>query len=309
MQANILEGVYIRVGGKAGETQGLAWHIVEDMFSHLQSLIESLAKYELETDASPKLKEFEIEIFDFKPGSAVPAFRLIPKPQREIIPIIEEQKLVVATKFDELMAYANKDSYEQFFRDEQLPEVRYEIGEELFGFVTSAGNSPISIVEPLNGNNKRQFREIYKVPRFNKQQSDYLLRPRKKRKSAEEPEEIYGLIERIGKRRKIVSLFDNKDTVLSVSLPEIVLPDKTYYLHSPLVCKVEKEEDHFIIQNEMLDLYAAGETIDQAEYEFCVEFDSTYSHLNSKDDKELSDRFIRAKSLINTYIREIKYEA
>lgn len=308
MEANILEGVYIRVGGKAGETNGLAWHILESMFGHLQSLIASLAKYELKTDASPNLREFEIEIFDFKPGSAVPAFRLVPKPQRELIPIVEEQKIVVANRFDELMQFANQDRYEKFFQEGHLPEVRYEIAEDLYGFIHSAENSPLTIVEPaITRDGRVIYKDIYKVPRFNKEQSEYLLRPRTRRK-AEKPEEIYGLIQRVGKRRKIISVFENKDTVLSVSLPEIVLPDKTYYLHSPLICTVEKEDEHYIIQNEMLDLYAAGNTIDEAEYDLCNEFDESYSHLNSLKDEELSERLLRAKNMLNSFIKEIKHE-
>jgi hypothetical protein len=309
MEANILEGVYIRVAGKAGETQGLAWHIVESMFGHLQSLIASLAKYELDTDGSPNLKEFEIEIFDFKPGSAVPAFRLIPKSQKELIPLLEKQKVVVANKFDELMSYANKDGYEKFFQKEHLPEVRYEIAEDLYGFIHSADNSPLSIVEPVvTKEGKLSYRQIYNVPRFSKEQSEYLLAPKKRRKSAEEPEEIYGLIQRVGKRRKIISVFENKDTVLSVSLPQIVLPDKTYYLHSPLICTVEQEDGHYIVQNEMLDLYAAGNSIDEAEYDLCIEFNDTYEHLKSLPDKDLSERLLRAKTMLNSYIKEIKNE-
>src|SRR4051794_27520104 len=100
MEANIINGIYIRVAGQAGSTNGLAWHIVEDMFSHLQELIVLLGKYELETEDSPNLEEFEIEIFDFKHGSAVPAFRLIPKTPQEVSSIISRQREIVATKFN-----------------------------------------------------------------------------------------------------------------------------------------------------------------------------------------------------------------
>jgi hypothetical protein len=93
---------------------GLAWRIVENMFSHLQELILSLAKYELETDAVPHLEKFQIELFDFKSGSAIPAFRVVPQPQLEIIPIINQQKSVVARQFDELMSYAHTGEYERF---------------------------------------------------------------------------------------------------------------------------------------------------------------------------------------------------
>src|SRR5438067_11553623 len=102
MEANILEGVYIRIGGEAGKTNGLPWHILNSMFNHLQELIELLAKYELDTDASPNLKEFEIEIFDFTGGSAISGFRIVHKQQQELITIIQGKKNVVAQKFEQL---------------------------------------------------------------------------------------------------------------------------------------------------------------------------------------------------------------
>lgn len=303
MEANILEGVYIRVGGEAGKTKGLSWHILEGMFGHLQDLIELLAKYELETNESPSLKDFEIEIFDFKPGSAIPAFRLVPKPQQELIPIIEKQKNVVAGRFDELMAYANESSYEKFFPKDALPEVRYEIAEELYGFILSAENSPISIVRPINGNG--EYQEIYKIPKFNTEQSEYLLKPKKRRKREGEPEQILGLIQRVGKRRTIVDLYENKDTILSIAPSQIVVEDKIYHLHTPLVCIVQKEEGNFIIENEMLDLYAAGETIDSAEHDLYKEFDESYQLLMSLSDEELSERLLRAKNMMKAYIKDI----
>lgn len=303
MEANILDGVYIRVGGEAGKTNGLRWHVLENMFSHLQELIRMLAKYELETEASPNLKEFEIEIFDFKPGSAIPAIRIVPKPQTELIPVITEQKLVVAHKFDELMSYANESNYTQFFRNDLLPEVKYDIAEELYGFILSVEGSPLSIVRPTGRNG--DYTEIYKIPRFSKEQTEKLLPPKKKRKSAEEPEQILALVQRIGKRRTILDLYENKDTILSIAPIEIVLENKIYKLHTPLLLRVEKEDEIFIVQNEMLDLYASGDTIDEAEHDFYNEFDASYQLLNNLSDKELSDSLLRAKRMMNNYVKEI----
>lgn len=303
MEANILDGVYIRVGGEAGRTNGLPWHILENMFSHLQELITMLAKYELETDASPNLKEFEIELFDFKPGSAVPAFRLHPKQHHELIPIVREQKLVVARKFDELMSFANEGNYPKFFRDDLLPDIKHDIAEELYGFILSAEGSPLSIVRPVDANGS--YHEIYKVPKFTKEQSETLLKPKKRRKVAEEPEQILALVQRVGKRRTIVDLYENKDTILSIAPIQIILDNKIYQLHTPLLCTVQKEDGNYIIENEMLDLYASGETIDEAEHDFYNEFDASFQLLNNLSDEELSDRLLRAKSMMNNYVKEI----
>jgi hypothetical protein len=305
MEANIIQGIYLKVGGEAGRTNGLPWHILERMFGHLQELIELLAKYELETDLSPNLKAFEIEIFDFRPGSAIPAFRIVPSLYTDIFQVIEPQKEVVANRFDSLMSLANKGAYENFFDKDGLPEVRHEIGEELNGFILSADNSPISIVEPNIVNGTVEYKEIYKIPKFNKRQSEFILKPRARRKQAAEPEEFLVLIQRIGKKKKIFDMYDNKDTILSISPDKIILADKIYYLHAPLSFNVQKEDGNFLIENKILDLYACGESIDEAEHDLYKEFDESYKLLNGIPDNELSDRLLRARNVMNLFIKEI----
>src|SRR5438067_4340024 len=100
-------------------------------------------------------------------------------------------------------------------------------------------------------------------------------------------------------------MYENEDTILSIAPTQIVLPHKSYHLYSPLICKVQKEEGNFIIENDILDLYAAGKNIDEAEQDFYNEFDSSYLLLSSLPDKELSDRLLRAKKMMNEYIKNI----
>src|SRR5689334_14287241 len=119
LQADIINGIYVQVGGDAGKTKGLSWHILETMVDHLQELVILLAKYELETDESPDLKNYELELFDFKPGSAVPAFRLIPR-EKELFPKEEKQKIIIAKKFDSLLTMANNGSYDSIVKEYNL---------------------------------------------------------------------------------------------------------------------------------------------------------------------------------------------
>lgn len=202
------------------------------------------------------------------------------------------------------MALANVGAYQKFFKEDILPDVRYDLAEELYGFIRSAENSPLSIGKEING----EFKELYKVPNFTREQSNYLLRPRKRRKQPEEPEQLLGLIQKIGKRRTIIDVYENKDTVLSIAPEEIVAEDKIYRLHTPLLCAVTKEDGNFIVEHKMLDLYAAGATIDEAEIDFYNEFHQSYQLFQSLPDNELSERLLRAKVLMSTYIKEISLE-
>jgi hypothetical protein len=175
----------------------------------------------------------------------------------------------------------------------------------LYGFILSAEGSPLSIVQPISANGHNEYKEVYKVPRFSREQSEKLLRPKRRRKAAELPEERLGLIQIIGKRRKIIDTYENKDTVLSIAPTSIILENKTYHLHSPLFCKVVKEDGVFIVENEMLDLYASGENIDEAEHDFYNEFDASFTLLNNLPEEQLSERLIRARNMMNTYVKEI----
>jgi hypothetical protein len=68
---------------------------------------------------------------------------------------------------------------------------------------------------------------------------------------------------------------------------------------------VHKEEGNFIVENEMLDLYASGKTIDEAEHDFYNEFDASFKLFNNLSNDELSDRLLRAKNMMNAYVKEI----
>lgn len=93
--------------------------------------------------------------------------------------------------------------------------------------------------------------------------------------------------------------------VLSIAPTQIVTDDKTYILHNPLLCSVTKEDGNFIIENEILDIYAVGENIDEAEIDFYNEFDASFQLLNGLLDNDLSDTLLRAKTIMNAYVKEI----
>ncbi len=300
IQANIIDGIYFQVTGEAGKTNGLAWHVIEEMGYRLQELVHLLAKYDLEIPNSPKLKDFEIEIFDFQPGSAIPAFRLTPTHE---LPLIESvaQRVGVADRLDKLLSVADSGKYEVFFDQYNLLDVKQDIAEQVYGLTLAADNSPINVVKLIP---ESAPTKIYHINRFNRLQQETLLKPRRVRQK-KEIHEMLGLIRTVGTRRKIIDIYEGKETVLSFAPPTIVTLEKVYHLHSPLLCKVVKENDHFIIEHEMLDLYASGKTIDEAEFDFYREFDASYQWYGQTPNDKLSDRLLRAKQTMFAYVKEI----
>lgn len=93
---------------------------------------------------------------------------------------------------------------------------------------------------------------------------------------------------------------------LSYAREIIEINKRAYVLNFPLRCLLEKEDDHYVVKNESLDIYTVGKTIEAVEKNFDEEFDYLYQRLNSLEDKNLSDRFIEIKKFINYFVKEVK---
>src|ERR1035438_3311703 len=63
---------------------------------------------------------------------------------------------------------------------------------------------------------------------------------------------------------------------LSYAPEEIAINNRKYILNYPLRCLFEKEEVHYVIKNELLDIYAVGDDEAEAEKDFSEEFDYRY---------------------------------
>jgi len=92
---------------------------------------------------------------------------------------------------------------------------------------------------------------------------------------------------------------------LSYSPAIIKVDNRQYILNYPLRCLFEKEEDHFIIKNESLDIYAVGKTGDDVESDFNEEFDNLYKTLNSLTENQLTLRMNDIKKFINLYVNHV----
>ena len=72
--------------------------------------------------------------------------------------------------------------------------------------------------------------EESKIPK-----TDVLVYSKKRRHNVQESQQIVGLIQITGKRRKIIDTYANKNAFLSIAPTQIVLKNKIYHLHSPYV--------------------------------------------------------------------------
>ena len=85
----------------------------------------------------------------------------------------------------------------------------------------------------------------------------------------------------------------------------IMVNNRKYIFNYPIMSLFQKETDHFIIKNELLDIYAVGKTENEVETDFNEEFDYLFQRLNSLKENEISTRLNTVKIFINHYVKEV----
>jgi len=101
-------------------------------------------------------------------------------------------------------------------------------------------------------------------------------------------------------------IFDDKHAQPAYVTDKIVFNYNTYLLAFPLRCKLEKEDDYYLIESEMLDIVGTGKTIDDAEKNFSEEFHFIYTRYNQLTDEMLSSRIKQIKTILNTLVLKIE---
>ena len=96
----------------------------------------------------------------------------------------------------------------------------------------------------------------------------------------------------------------NKHSI-SYSPEFIISNNRKYIFNYPILSLFQKESDHFIIKNELLDIYAVGKTENEVETDFNEEFDYLFQRLNSLKENEISTRLNTVKIFINHYVKEV----
>jgi hypothetical protein len=67
----------------------------------------------------------------------------------------------------------------------------------------------------------------------------------------------------------------------------------------------EVKNKYYSIENELLDIYAQGATIEEAELDMLDQFYFTYKRLNEVEDNKLSRHLLNAKKYINLIVDTI----
>jgi predicted RNase H-like HicB family nuclease len=306
MHVDLTKGINLRVEGEIGKYNTLPVEHLVKLAENLQRLLQDIAKYQLEVEGAIDTSNFKIELAGFKIGSAIPEFIFTPRIKAVTSGDVIEQRKFVNNKFDSYLKVANNGDYSEIRKIIPQAVTRNIIVEDLYNFATTFGNSPLSIVELKKG----KIIHLYKINKFKPDVKDKLITKISETDLVKEEYEAVAKIKVVKKGAHITrttkDIFDTKHGEPGFATDSITFGDKTYLLAFPLRCKLEKEDDYFIIQSEMLDIVGTGKTIDEAENNFSEEFNFVYTRYNELPETKLGDRVKRIKTILNSLVQKIE---
>ena len=297
------KNITIKIEGEVGKYQTIPIDYLINLSKQLQNLLKDIAHYDLPSEEPIDLKNFTLELTDFKKGSALPSFCFTHKIQNTVASNVMAQREIVSERFSQLMAISDNSSYLELKNIYPENEKRAKIVNSLYKFVESFGTSPATVIDERNNSQ-------YKIQPFKKEMLEQIVVPVidiKEKKKIEKHTQLAKVEVTEGKtgKPKVLELYDRKYSQVGFAPEIIFFNNKTYELKYPLLCTMDTEEGRVIIENKMLGIYASGETADEAEEEFNEEFDYLFTRYNELTNNELSEDVIAIKTSLNHIVKNI----
>jgi predicted RNase H-like HicB family nuclease len=306
MLVDLAKGFNLRIEGEIGKYNTLPIEQLVKLAENLQKLLQDIAKYQLEVDGAIDTSNFKIELSGFKIGSAIPEFIYTPRIKAVTSGEVLEQRNFVNEKFNSYLKVANVGDYSEIKNLIPQAATRNIIVEDFYNFATTFGNSPVSVVEFKKG----KIVPIYKIHKFKSEVKEKLVTKILETELVKEEYEAVAKVKVVKTgnhiKRTTKDIFDTKHGEPSFSTKVISFGNKSYILSFPLRCKLEKEDDYFVIESEMLDIVGTGKTIDEAEENFSQEFDFVYTNYCKTKDEKLGTRLQKIKTILNSLILKIE---
>jgi len=310
MSIDLEKGLAIKIEGELGKYQTLPIEYLIKIAQSLQDLVFAVASADISSGNIVDLNNFKIELCGYSKGSAIPQFifspRVINLPLHEDI---SKQRNQITNSVDNLLQISNNSDYTKLI--ELYPDGgrRNKIVENVFEFTNSFDNSPTSFG---NLNRKGEFVKSYSLHKLRKETKQKLLTEIQDTKLNIEPEEysefreILVTKDKHNKRKStIISSIKKDGHSLSYSPDYILVNNRKYVFTTAPISLFQKEDGHYVIKNELLDIYAVGESEDEVERDFNEEFDYLYQRLNSLSDNEMTTRLKTIKTFINYFVKDV----
>ena len=299
----------IQVAGKEEENHTLSWELLKKIGDNTQKLLDTLANSSTEEGVSSE--HTKLIFVGFYPGSAVPAWRLDNEPNL-LFPI--KAAKILNDDFNFVLKSLDSGNFQQIADKYNEPSVKNEVVNAVYEFSNSVGTKPLAVVKRLNTTDKIKFKPLAKVRKMTIKQKNLLS------VKVPEPKIITNSesIEAVGKfiisktatgrtSKKNVQLYTQKEAVLSLRFDSIETDKRIYLLKSELTfCITHDDKKSFVIENQMLDIFAQGENLAEAELDLFEQFDFTYRRLLEIDDDKLSRHLLDAKKYITLIVDTVK---
>lgn len=304
MKIDLNQGAYFQIGGELGKYNSLPINVLVKIAEDFQQLIMTLAHLEIDETELTSSENFEIELSDFKKGSAVPGFIFSPRKEKMIGEKWDIHRGIVNNKLEDILEVSNDGDYGKLIKMYPKPSERNKLVESLYNFVSDFGSSPIAVVNYDQVTNN--FTPIFKISKFKHSVKRILMTDNVEIEQLHTESDIaVGKIKKIknskGKLTHRVLATYPSEISLQYAPTEIFTNEIRYKLRFPLRCLFEKEDDYYVIHSEVLGIGGTGSTEKEAENFFSEEFDFLYNKLNSLEDKKLT----KYNQFIKTYLNQL----
>lgn len=293
----------LRIGAKESPHK-ISWDILREVGDRFQNLVQAIAKHSMSAGEYEDLGDVKLDFTGFYDGSPMPAFRLADE-QAQTLFYSEKRKQNFLTDFSSVFANASKGNYQGVVDHYGSLEAKKEIIKSIYTFSHSAGDKPITIVKI--GKSANDYQDVLKIKAIDNDVIKKLNLPKKVKdevihlgKSIDEFELL-----RIGNRthrRKRASISD-ANAITSIKVHEIPTSKGTIKLANTVLFEVHPEGKGILIENEMLDIFAGGASLEDAKNELYSQFEHTYKRLKSLPKSKLGVGLANVKAYYQLIVK------
>jgi hypothetical protein len=299
----------IQVAGKEEENHTISWELLRKIGDNTQKLIDTLVKSSTEEGISTE--NTKLIFVGFFPGSAVPAWKLDEEPNL-LFPVKKAVK-TLNNDFNFVLHSIDEGNFQQIADKYNEPSVKNEVINAVYDFSNSVGTKPFTIVK-RDSKDITKFKPLAKVRKMTIKQKGLLtvkVDVAKENHSKEAVEAVGKFIisttAKGGTSKKLSHFYTQKEAVLSLTFDSIETDKRFYQLKGKLSFEITNDDKKsVVVENQLLDIYAQGSTMLEAEQDIFEQFDYTYRRLTEIEDKKLSRHLLDAKKYITLIVDTIK---
>lgn len=293
----------LRIGAKDSPHE-ISWDLLKEVGDKFQQLVQVVAKYSMSKDEFEDIGEIKLDFTGFYNGSAMPAFKLSEN-QAKSLYHSENRKNSFISDFSSVLNSAGKGNYEGVINHYGNFEAKRDIIMSLYNFSHSAANKPITFVKKNNSKEKK-YDDVVKIKAI---ANGIITKLNLPKPIIEEVIQIGKSVDEFGiykvgnkTKKKKTATINDKDATTAIKADKVETATSIIYLKKPIFFEIHKEGKGFIIENEQLELYAAGASIEDAKMDLFNQFEYNYHRLNELGAKKLGKSLNEARLFYNLIV-------